>query len=198
MSLIYSLIVMLTTGMSVCMDNAHIFGYASSGNYDKMKEWVDGLKDKKTVIDTLAPGMLDFFFNDNNQVAYMPQSLLYVASERGHTNIVRLLLENGASTNPKASCLTPLGIASSYEHTAVVELLCEYGAQISEVSIFERKETVDIVEDILKRKTEFIKKKICKKLVQREYGGISAVLTKKEQRNWAMWRKIEKQLTEFS
>ena len=57
---------------------------------------------------------------------------LCIASAAGHNEVVRLLLENGANVNVKATEMhfTPLWSASSEGHTEIVKLLLDNGADI--------------------------------------------------------------------
>ena len=53
------------------------------------------------------------------------------AAWKGHTDIVKLLIENGADVNEKnALGWTPLGSAAYFGYTDVVKLLIEKGADI--------------------------------------------------------------------
>ena len=67
---------------------------------------------------------------DPDVTGTMGESALYVASERGHLQVVSLLLEAGASKNVicgRWTRLTPLGVASREGHTEIVRLLLEAG-----------------------------------------------------------------------
>ena len=55
---------------------------------------------------------------------------LQCASERGHTEVVSLLIEKGADIHMKNNYgITPLHLASNEGHTEVVNLLIEKGAK---------------------------------------------------------------------
>ena len=57
---------------------------------------------------------------------------LYVASEMGYVEVVRILLENGADINKaESNGQTPLMIAVEYGHFELVEVLLEYGANLN-------------------------------------------------------------------
>ena len=67
---------------------------------------------------------------DPDVTGTMGESALYAASERGHLQVVSLLLEAGASKNVicgRWTRLTPLGVASREGHTEIVRLLLEAG-----------------------------------------------------------------------
>ncbi|CAE7473789.1 ANK1 [Symbiodinium natans] len=81
------------------------------------------------------------FVSKVEEVLYRPQdpdlrgiageSALYIASERGHLEVVRLLLEAGASKDVicgRWTRLTPLGVASREGHREVVMLLLAGGS----------------------------------------------------------------------
>jgi ankyrin repeat protein len=56
-----------------------------------------------------------------------------IASQKGHTEVVRLLLTAGADVNTMIKVdgidYTPLSIAKKMSHTRIVKLLEEYGAK---------------------------------------------------------------------
>ena len=53
---------------------------------------------------------------------------LWIASEKGHLEIVRLLIESGGSVNqPHKTGATPLHVASQEGHLEIVKLLIESG-----------------------------------------------------------------------
>ncbi len=58
---------------------------------------------------------------------------LWVASEKGHVEIVKLLIANGANINLKANIngksFTPLEIARKNSHTRIIDTLKENGAE---------------------------------------------------------------------
>ena len=55
-----------------------------------------------------------------------------VATDRGHTNIVQLLLDNGSDVNVKAiDGKSPLFLATKKGHTEIIELLKRAGAKES-------------------------------------------------------------------
>ncbi len=69
---------------------------------------------------------------------------LHVAASHGHIEIVKLLLDAGASVNAKSSTnnlfnpnATPLQLASCYGHADVVQLLLERGADKTELQLFD-------------------------------------------------------------
>ena len=56
---------------------------------------------------------------------------MYTASEKGHVDVVRMLLEQGADINKARDIgATPLYIASQKGHVDVVRMLLEQGADI--------------------------------------------------------------------
>ncbi len=59
-------------------------------------------------------------------------SPLYIVSERGHTEVAKLLLEDGAAQVDLLSKekVSPLYIASERGHTEVAKTLLENGAQV--------------------------------------------------------------------
>ena len=63
---------------------------------------------------------------------------LYVAAERGHPEVVRLLLEAGASTDEicgRWTRLTPLGVAAREGHVQIVQMLLAAGASEHKASL---------------------------------------------------------------
>ena len=59
---------------------------------------------------------------------------LHVASEQGHTKVVRILLQRGSDATQKNRLfLTPLASAAISGHYDVIELLLENGAEIDPI-----------------------------------------------------------------
>lgn len=52
------------------------------------------------------------------------------ASERGHINIARMLLEKGAEVNAEGPSGPAFMVASLYGHTEIVQILFENGADV--------------------------------------------------------------------
>ncbi|MDH3784845.1 MAG: PQQ-binding-like beta-propeller repeat protein [Acidobacteriota bacterium] len=85
---------------------------ARAGDLDKMKQLVtEG-------VDVNAP------------TRYQATALSF-ACDKGHLEVVKYLVENGADLNPKDSFyeFTPIGWASFNEHVEIIELLLEKGAE---------------------------------------------------------------------
>ncbi len=60
-------------------------------------------------------------------------SALMIASENGHSNVIKVLIEKGAQVNMQNNDgLSALMIASENGHSNVVKVLIEKGAQLSE------------------------------------------------------------------
>ena len=76
---------------------------------------------------------------DINELYYGNNSLLYIASRHGHTNIVELLLDHGAYINTRDIVMfTPLMIAVTCGHIDVVRVLLDRGADMTLVSLSEK------------------------------------------------------------
>lgn len=67
---------------------------------------------------------------------------LAIAAKDGRTDVVRLLLENGANVNAWdwARVGTPLSFAARFGHRDVVILLIAKGADVKRRSIFQRRQ----------------------------------------------------------
>jgi ankyrin repeat protein len=75
---------------------------------------------------------------------------LHLAAERGHLEIVNLLLEKGADINaPDKNGLTPLCVAALNRNSEIVNLLLKKGAQVSDKAL-----QVTTTTEILKRLTK--------------------------------------------
>lgn len=57
---------------------------------------------------------------------------LYIAAQRGHTEVVEILIKNGANVNENDNGWTPLQTASLKGREKVVEVLLKNGANINE------------------------------------------------------------------
>ena len=67
------------------------------------------------------------------------KTALYLAAERGHEGVARLLLEKGAGLDSKDTYgRTPLSCAAENGHEAVVRLLLEKGAELDSKSTYSR------------------------------------------------------------
>jgi ankyrin repeat protein len=65
---------------------------------------------------------------DNNDNGETP---LYVASQNGHVEVVRLLIDAGALiSQANNNGVTPLSVASAIGHVEVVRLLIDAGAMV--------------------------------------------------------------------
>jgi uncharacterized protein len=82
-----------------------------------------------------------------------------MASQNGHTDIVKLLLDRNVALDVKAvNGTTPLMLASQNGYTEIVKLLCEWG---SDVNI---KTTID--------NFEYTSLKVAKKMGRKDIVGI--------------------------
>ncbi|XP_035664655.1 poly [ADP-ribose] polymerase tankyrase-2-like isoform X4 [Branchiostoma floridae] len=59
-----------------------------------------------------------------------PGTALYVASNAGHVDVVRLLLRKGASVAERTGSMTPLHVAAHIGSTEIVDLLVQHGATV--------------------------------------------------------------------
>ena len=72
----------------------------------------------------LPAGVMDAAFNWVNRAMEDGRTPLFIASEKGHVDAARLLLDNGAEVDrARNDGWTPLRIAKSEGHSAVVALL---------------------------------------------------------------------------
>ena len=69
---------------------------------------------------------------DDKYDLYLDRTPLYAASQEGHVDAVRVLLDHGADVNAQDSIdWTPLHLASCEGHLKVVQLLLDYGATVN-------------------------------------------------------------------
>ena len=102
----------------------------TDGLGDKLlKEYEDALEFLKTKIYSIVRWYLTIGVDPNTQAEYDGNTLLMFASNAGHLEVVRLLLEYGANPNIQNEYqLTPLIDASEKGHLEIVRLLLENGA----------------------------------------------------------------------
>jgi uncharacterized protein len=69
---------------------------------------------------------------DVNTKGYYAETPLYIAACHGHTEIVRMLIENGAYLNARTDYddATPVYIATCHRHTEIVRMFIENGADL--------------------------------------------------------------------
>ena len=98
------------TVVIVCILVMELIQYATSGDLQRVKKL---LKEKGTSV---------------NSVNLSGQSALFCACERGHYDVAKFLLMNGAEVNYRAK---PLIAAARKGHADCVDLLLKYGADVS-------------------------------------------------------------------
>ena len=66
---------------------------------------------------------------------HLGETSLHKAAKSGHTDIVHMLLENGANINAQCKSLqTPLHKAAIFEKEDILRLLIKYGADVNAMS----------------------------------------------------------------
>lgn len=111
----------------------HFSNYAAT-------QWIEHLKMLGKDLQTTRKLILSLFFthkkalekfNSMNSIYHPKPDVLYAASRRGATELIRLLLENGADANAQGRYDFPLHVASRHGHIETVQLLLENGADVN-------------------------------------------------------------------
>ena len=118
----------------VCKVNSMLITAIKAGNLDSvriaLRNGADAnCLDEESRIDENPVPLLLYRIGEHSSIS--PPSALEVASKKGDTAIVRLLLDAGALINVNSFASTPLTEAVSYNNCDVVQLLLKNGADVN-------------------------------------------------------------------
>lgn len=80
---------------------------------------------------------------DPNISNFLGNNALFFAADRGHEDIVRLLLQRGAKVNVTSMGSTPLHQAVAVENLIIVKMLVEHGAEVNALTRDDKKTPLD-------------------------------------------------------
>lgn len=102
-----------------------LHGNSSALNWAAENDRIDTLQ---KALDAGAPLLTEQPSGKDRSILFGPHPISLAA--RGHTNIVKFMIDRGVSSNITApGCLTPLGLAASAGHASLVKYLLRAGAR---------------------------------------------------------------------